>query len=79
MKFILSFLLVLMGLVNINAQKTYTVKGSVQDFHDKTMLENAEIRIGNFSAKTDKKGQFSLSGIPAGNYDLIAKHPENRK
>lgn len=76
MKLILSFLLVLTGLVNINAQKTYTVKGAVQDFHDKTMLENAEIRIGDFSAKTDKKGQFSLAGIPAGNYDLIAKHPE---
>jgi iron complex outermembrane receptor protein len=33
-------MLILCGLAFTNAQ-TYTVEGNVQDFHDKTMLENA--------------------------------------
>lgn len=76
MKLIYSLLLVLSGLIVVNAQKTYTVEGTVQDFHDKSMLENAEVKIGDFSARTDKKGKFSFSKIPAGNYILIAKHPD---
>lgn len=76
MKLIVSFLLILTGLVNINAQKSFTVKGIVQDFHDKTKLGNAEVYIGEYSAKTDKNGQFSFEKIPAGNYKLIAKHPD---
>ncbi|EJL74803.1 TonB-dependent receptor [Chryseobacterium populi] len=76
MKLIYSLLLVLSGLIVVNAQKTYTVEGTVQDFHDKSMLENAEVKIGDFSTRTDKKGKFSFSKIPAGNYVLIAKHPD---
>lgn len=76
MKLIYSLMLVLCGLTLFNAQKTYTVAGTVQDFHDKTLLENAVVNIGGFTAKTDSKGKFIFSKIPAGTYTLIAKHPD---
>ena len=52
-----------------------SLEGTVQYFHDKTMLENSVVKIGEFTAKTDKKGKFSFRDIPAGSYQLIAKHP----
>jgi len=76
MKLIYSLLLILCGLAFTNAQKTYTVEGTVQDFHDKSKLENAVVKIGDFTAKTDEKGKFSLNKVPAGTYILIAKHPD---
>lgn len=76
MKLIYSFMLILCGFALTNAQQTYTVEGTVQDFHDKTMLENAVVKIGEFSTKTDKNGKFSLNKIPAGKYILLAKHPD---
>ncbi len=76
MKLIYCLLLIFCGSVLTSAQKTYTVQGTVQDFHDKTMLENAVVKIGGFTAKTDKKGAFSFDKIPAGKYTLIAKHPD---
>lgn len=76
MKLIYSLMLIFCGFAFTNAQKTYAVEGVVQDFHDKTMLENAVVKIGNFTAKTDKKGKFSLEKVPAGKYILIAKHPD---
>ncbi|ASK30467.1 TonB-dependent receptor [Chryseobacterium sp. T16E-39] len=76
MKLIYSLLLIFCGLVLTNAQKTYTVEGTVQDFHDKSMLENAVVKIGTFTAKTDKAGKFLFNKIPAGSYNLIAKHPD---
>lgn len=72
---IYSLLLIFCGFAITNAQKTYAVEGTVQDFHDKTMLENSVVKIGEFSTKTDKKGKFSFNKIPAGTYQLIAKHP----
>ncbi|GAB0155556.1 TonB-dependent receptor [Chryseobacterium sp. Alg-005] len=75
MKLIYSLLLIFFGLALTNAQKTYAVQGTVQDFHDKTWLENAEVKIGEFATKTDKKGKFSFDKIPAGTYTLTAKHP----
>lgn len=75
MKLIYSLLLIFCAFAITNAQKTYTVEGTVQDFHDKTMLENSVVKIGEFSTKTDKKGKFSFNKIPAGTYQLIAKHP----
>jgi len=76
MKLIYSLLLIFCGLAFTNAQKTFTVQGFVQDFHDKTMLENTVVKIGDFATKTDKKGRFSINNIPPGNYTLIAKHPD---
>ncbi|WP_083536300.1 TonB-dependent receptor [Chryseobacterium vrystaatense] len=76
MKLIYSLMLVFLGLTLISAQKTYTVEGTVQDFHDKTMLENAVVNIGGFTTKTDGKGKFTFNKIPAGKYVLIAKHPD---
>ncbi|UWX60658.1 TonB-dependent receptor [Chryseobacterium oranimense] len=76
MKLIYSLMLVLCGLTLINAQKTYTVEGTVHDFHDKTALENAVVKIGGFTTKTDRTGKFILNKIPAGKYILIANHPD---
>ncbi|MDQ0783002.1 TonB-dependent receptor [Chryseobacterium sp. W4I1] len=76
MKLIYSLMLVFCGLASISAQKTYSVEGTVQDFHDKTMLENAVVNIGGFTAKTNAKGKFTFNKIPAGKYTLIAKHPD---
>ena len=69
-------MLILCGFAFTNAQQTYTVEGTVQDFHDKTMLQDAIVKIGDFSTKTDKDGKFSFDQIPAGKYLLIAKHPD---
>ena len=67
-------MLVFFGLALVSAQN-HSVEGTVQYFHDKTMLENSVVKIGEFTAKTDKKGKFSFRDIPAGSYQLIAKHP----
>lgn len=74
MKNIINLMLFFLGLALVSAQK-YTVQGTVQDFHDKTMLENAEVKIGEFNTKTDKKGKFSFHAVPDGKYKLVAKHP----
>jgi len=76
MKLIYSLMLVFCGFAFTNAQQTFTVEGTVKDFHDKTMLENAVVKIGEFSTKTGKNGKFSFDRIPAGKYILIAKHPD---
>jgi iron complex outermembrane receptor protein len=76
MKLIYSFVLMLCTFISVTAQQTYTVEGTVQDFHDKTTLENAVVKIGEFTAKTDRNGKFSFGKIPAGKYTLTAKHPD---
>jgi iron complex outermembrane receptor protein len=67
-------MLVFFGLSLVTAQ-SYSVEGTVQDFHDKTMLENAVVTLGNSTTKTDKKGRFSFSNISGGLHQLVAKHP----
>ncbi|NML71953.1 TonB-dependent receptor [Chryseobacterium sp. RP-3-3] len=76
MKLIYSLMLVFCGLASISAQKSYSIEGTVQDFHDKTLLESAVVNIGGFTTKTDSKGKFTFNKIPAGKYILIAKHPD---
>jgi len=75
MKLIYSLLLILSGFAITNAQKTFAVEGTVQDFHDKTTLENAVVKIGEYSTTTDKNGKFSFKMVQQGNYLLSAKHP----
>ena len=76
MKLMYSVLLILLGFATINAQKTFTVQGTVEDFHDKTMLNNAEVKLGNYVTQTDKNGKFLFNEVPSGEYVLIAKHPQ---
>ena len=76
MKLIINVVLIFFGLVLVNAQKTFSVEGIVQDFHDKSVLENAEIVIGNQKVKSDKNGKFVIRKIPQGNYTLTAHHDE---
>ena len=75
MKNILSLLLVFCGLALVSSQK-YTVEGTVQDYHDKTMLQNVTVTIGTYSAKTDPSGKFRIRQIPEGSYTLLASHPD---
>ncbi|WP_076446789.1 TonB-dependent receptor [Chryseobacterium sp. RU37D] len=76
MKLIYSLMLIFCGFAFTNAQKAYAVEGTVQDFHDKTILENAIVKIGDFTTKADNKGKFFFDKIPSGKYILIAKHPD---
>ncbi|SIQ64440.1 iron complex outermembrane recepter protein [Chryseobacterium sp. RU37D] len=69
-------MLIFCGFAFTNAQKAYAVEGTVQDFHDKTILENAIVKIGDFTTKADNKGKFFFDKIPSGKYILIAKHPD---
>ena len=74
MKLIYSFVLILFVFA-ANAQEGYEVKGKILDFHDKTPLSQAVIKMGELSAKSDADGRFSFSHIPAGQYKEVAKHP----
>lgn len=75
MKYIINLMLVFFGLALVSAQK-FSVEGTVKDFHDKTALQNVMVLIGKYSAKTDNTGNFRLAEIPAGNYTLVASHPD---
>lgn len=66
----------LLGITLINAQETYTVSGTVYDFHDKTLLHEAKIQLGNYSVVSDKKGEFILKNIKKGSYNLSVSHPD---
>jgi len=66
---------VFFGLASVAAQ-SYSVEGVVQDFHDKTTLENVTVSLGKYSTKTDNKGTFKIRNVAAGNYTLLAKHPD---
>jgi len=66
----------LLGITFISAQETFTVSGTVQDFHDRTLLQNAKIQMGNYSAFSDSKGKFTLKNVKKGNYTLSVSHPD---
>ncbi len=68
-------MLVFFGLALGSAQN-YSVEGTVQDFHDKTPLENVLVSFGKYSAKTDQKGAFKIKNVSAGTYTLSASHPD---
>jgi len=75
MKPILKLMFFLLGITLVSAQETFTVSGTVYDFHDKTLLQNAKIQIGNYLAFSDKKGKFVVENIHNGNYTLEVTHP----
>lgn len=75
MKLRLGILFLLFAVFLLQAQKTYTVSGSVKDFHDKMPLAEARIKIGNFSTLSDESGNFTFTAIKDGNYTLTAAHP----
>ena len=75
MKLLLNFVCFLVGITLFNAQKTYTVSGTVQDFHDKTFLKDARVTIGEKSTLTDAQGRFTIRGISEGKHNLAAMHP----
>lgn len=76
MKFIINICLVFFGLAFSYAQKTFEVKGKIIDFHDKVPLNNALIKIGNYSATSDTNGNFIFKNIKQGTYILTATHEE---
>lgn len=76
MKSLLKLMFFLLGMTWFHAQNTFSVVGTVQDFHDKTVLNKAQIRLGEYSAVSDSKGKFTLKNIPPGSYILSASHPD---
>lgn len=76
MKLFIQWLLVFSGLASLSAQQTYNIKGKVIDFHDKIPLQNTKIKIGDYSAFTNLKGDFQIYSVPEGSYILTASHPD---
>ena len=75
MKSLIKLMFFLLGITWVNAQNTFSVSGTVQDFHDKTLLENAKIQVGNYSTVSDRQGKFTLKNVKKGSYDLSVSHP----
>lgn len=76
MKSLIKLMFFLFGMAWFHAQNTFSVIGTVQDFHDKTLLNKAQIRLGDYSAVSNDKGKFTLKNIPQGNYVLAVSHPD---
>ncbi|WP_422351400.1 TonB-dependent receptor [Flagellimonas sp.] len=57
---------------------THTITGKVTDYHSKSPLENATLLIVGtaHSVETDADGNFLMSAVCAGNYELEVSHPE---
>ncbi len=67
---------IFLGCTLLHAQQTFAVSGIVRDFHDKTVLANARIQLGNYSATSSSKGKFVLKEVKEGNYTLTVTHPD---
>lgn len=74
MKLFLMWIAFLSGMA-AHAQ-TYTISGTVSDFHDKTPLVGSEIHIGKHTAKTEENGVFTLKNIPQGSHEITVSHPD---
>lgn len=74
--FILSTMAVLLEIHPVKAETDYELTGVVKDDSDKPIPE-ASVRLSNprqlviSSVGTDEQGQFKLTGIPAGTYELL--------
>lgn len=75
MKLIYSAMMFLLGALFCSAQ-TFSLTGTVRDFHDKTVLPEAKIKIANFETTTNSEGKFSIRKIPQGNYTITVTHDE---
>ncbi|MDO5615326.1 MAG: TonB-dependent receptor [Cruoricaptor ignavus] len=75
MKLILKLLVFLFGIA-VSGQTTFIIFGSVNDFHNKTPLQNAKITIAGQTVFSDAKGKFRISKIEGGKYILIAEHSD---
>lgn len=76
MNSILKMLFFLIGITSAYGQQTYSVSGTVLDFHDKTLLKNARVTLGNLETISDSAGKFSFSEVKKGRYKLVASHPQ---
>ncbi|HET9055215.1 MAG TPA: outer membrane beta-barrel family protein [Chitinophagaceae bacterium] len=79
--FLLSFVALFSFVLSVKAQKA-TLKGSVIDTLNKTILQNATISLLRAKdsvlikfTRTDTKGFFELSNLPAGKAILIVSYP----
>src|SRR5690606_12677500 len=66
----------LCGITLVSAQQTFSVSGTVLDFHDKSALSNARIHLQNYNAVSDINGRFVLNKVSAGTYLLEVTHPD---
>ncbi|MBS1550113.1 MAG: TonB-dependent receptor [Bacteroidetes bacterium] len=56
--------------------QSYTISGKVEDFHDKTPLDKAIVRIGHLQTTTNAKGIFVLKNIEKGLQTILVSHPD---
>lgn len=75
MKHLILALSFLLGILGVSAQ-SYTVQGTVKDFHIKSPLKGVSIKLGNLKTTTDASGYFKLTSVKGGQYDLTATHPD---
>lgn len=75
MNSLLKIVFFLFGITLMHAQKTFTVTGTVQDFHDKTVLSGARLVLGTLETTSDNNGYFKLNGVKKGTHKLLVTHP----
>lgn len=59
--------------VVLHAQ-SFMVEGKVSDFHNKTPLAQAKVKLGSFQTITDASGNFKFKNIPQGSYTILVTH-----
>ena len=76
MKSLLQLMAFFLGMLVVSAQSSFVLKGTVEDFHNKTKLENATIHLGDRTTRSNVKGRFEFKNVPKGNYLIKVTHPE---
>lgn len=51
----------------------YSTQASSTSLHGQQYVEGAEVRLGEFTARTDMMGVFEMKGVPAGKHLLIVE------
>ncbi len=73
-----TLIVLLCASTSIFSQKcNYKLQGTVIDIHDNTLLADALLTINNFesSFKSDSKGNYIITNLCKGNYNLQVSHP----